>query len=255
MTYVDPLQISDHLDRIAKLFYKDGEPFKARAFSKVGATLKTYKGELTFTNGILNQKIPGVGSAINDTICEYMATGTSRKLSKLLEKHPEEEIIRHDVNDCISIVDNVMSDITSKGIDWGYAGSIRRGLPTAKDVDVIVSVESGKEKQEVIDLLLKKMVFNIRNGKSRIASSLAIGDKKFNFDLNFTTPKARGAHYLYFTGSKDFNISQRGRAKAKGFLLSQLGLFKGDDYIAGRTEEDIFEALGEAYKSPKDRII
>jgi DNA polymerase (family 10) len=53
----------------------------------------------------------------------------------------------------------------------------------------------------------------------------------------------------YFTGSKSHNIALRDRAIARGFKLNEYGLFHVDDIdhaspVAGRSEADIYEALG-----------
>ena len=59
--------------------------------------------------------------------------------------------------------------------------------------------------------------------------------------------------YLYFTGPKAHNIGMRARAKAKGLRLNQNGLFRDGVRIASKTEQDIFDALGETYQEPGER--
>jgi len=62
-----------------------------------------------------------------------------------------------------------------------------------------------------------------------------------------------GAALLYFTGSKNFNIRMRNAAIAKGWKLNEYGLWDGDKLIAGKTEEEIFEALGWEFVEPTAR--
>jgi DNA polymerase (family X) len=62
-------------------------------------------------------------------------------------------------------------------------------------------------------------------------------------DLNFTTVEAMGSALLHHTGSAMFNVFTRSRAKRQGYSLSQHGLFKGDELVASRTEEEILGLL------------
>jgi DNA polymerase (family 10) len=67
-------------------------------------------------------------------------------------------------------------------------------------------------------------------------------------------PGARyGAALQYFTGSKKHNIALRGLAHRRGFKLSEYGFFRGGQLIAGRTEEQVYRALGLAYVEPELR--
>jgi len=42
-------------------------------------------------------------------------------------------------------------------------------------------------------------------------------------------------------------------ARTKGFKLNQYGLFKKGKYVAGKTEKEIYEALGRKYKPAYER--
>ena len=58
---------------------------------------------------------------------------------------------------------------------------------------------------------------------------------------------------MYFTGSKETNVELRRIAIAKGLKLNEYGVFNGDEFIAGRTEEDVFKSLGMKYIEPELR--
>lgn len=62
-----------------------------------------------------------------------------------------------------------------------------------------------------------------------------------------------GAAMLYFTGNATFNLIMRRKAKAMGLKLNEYGLWKGEEFIAGTYEVDIFDALGMEFKSPRER--
>jgi len=74
-------------------------------------------------------------------------------------------------------------------------------------------------------------------------------------DIRTTTPRAKGAALLYFTGPAGYNIGIRAAAKRGGFKLSEYGLFNREtgEYVAGATEEDIYAALGRNYRAPTER--
>jgi DNA polymerase (family 10) len=65
--------------------------------------------------------------------------------------------------------------------------------------------------------------------------------------------KSYGAALNYFTGSKDHNVALRQIAIGKGLKLNEYGLFRGSKQIAGKTEEDLYEALGLDYIEPELR--
>jgi DNA polymerase (family 10) len=63
-------------------------------------------------------------------------------------------------------------------------------------------------------------------------------------DLRVVAEESFGAALQYFTGSKEHNVALRGRAKKEKLKINEYGVFRGDKMIAGRTEEDVYGALG-----------
>ena len=65
-------------------------------------------------------------------------------------------------------------------------------------------------------------------------------------------PAVWGAALLHFTGPRDYNISLRVRANRRGWKLSQHGLVEraSERLIAGRTEEEVLQALGMPWLPP-----
>ena len=246
----------DHLQQIAHLFLKLKDQWRSRAFSNVAGQIRVYGKKITVKNGKVEDDIPGVGSAINDVIVQFLTTGTSVKMKKLREKLPDEVLERFDSKVCKRKVNELLEPLTKAGVDWGYAGSMRRGQKTVRDVDVVVVIENGNERDLVYKILEKaNLKPDVRNGKEKIGVSIPIKNqgRSFTLDLNFTVPEYRGAYYLYFTGPKALNITMRGEAKNMGLRLNQNGLFKGSKNIACKTEEEIFKALGREYVEPELR--
>lgn len=77
----------------------------------------------------------------------------------------------------------------------------------------------------------------------------------FDVDIYRAEPEYFGAMMLFLTGSKKYGIKMRAKAKYKGLMLSQYGLFERETNvrIAGRTEEEIYEAMNLKYKHPHER--
>jgi DNA polymerase (family 10) len=63
-------------------------------------------------------------------------------------------------------------------------------------------------------------------------------------DLEVLDAGSWGAGLQYFTGSKDHNVHLRGMAVDKGLKLNEYGLFRGEEKLAGASEEEVYAGLG-----------
>jgi len=127
------------------------------------------------------------------------------------------------------------------------AGSLRRQKETIGDVDILVATNTPGR---VINLFCSSGIILAR-GSSKISKALG----KVQIDLRIVDEDQWGAALLYFTGSKNFNIRMRRDALAKGWTLNEYALTEVSTgkHIAGKTEEEVFEALGWDYVEPVDR--
>jgi DNA polymerase (family 10) len=66
-------------------------------------------------------------------------------------------------------------------------------------------------------------------------------------------PKSFATALVYFTGSKSHNVHLRRIAQGRGLLLNEYGLFRDSSVTAGRTEEEIYRALGLSWVPPELR--
>jgi DNA polymerase (family 10) len=120
------------------------------------------------------------------------------------------------------------------------AGSYRRCQDTVGDLDFLVVAQNTNA---VMDHLTHY---------GGLAQVLARGDTKMSIrltggvqvDLRVVPAISFGAALQYFTGSKQHNIVLRGRAKDQGLKINEYGVFRGERMIAGRSEEDVYAALG-----------
>lgn len=152
----------------------------------------------------------------------------------------------------LPIVHNVITYLKShaKFVDIAPAGSLRRGRADIGDCDVLVATD---DPIPVMEAFVKM---------PGVAQVLAKGDTKasvftggLQVDLRAVPVESWGAALQYFTGSKAHNIKLRELAIKKGYKLNEYGLFKmdTDEKVAGRTEEEIYNALGLPWIPPTMR--
>ena len=129
------------------------------------------------------------------------------------------------------------------------AGSFRRRRETIGDIDILVTSDSP---EKVMNYFVKMPeVINVF-GKGKTKSTVLL-ENGMDADLRVVPNRSYGAALNYFTGSKDHNVALRRIAIEKGFKLSEYGLFKGNKFVASKTEEDVYKALGLKYVEPELR--
>ncbi len=128
-------------------------------------------------------------------------------------------------------------------------GSTRRMKETVGDIDILAT---GKNNLEIIEAFV-----NLPNVKEVLwkgtKKATVIVEEGEQVDLRVTEPDSYGAALQYFTGSKAHNIHLRTICLKLGYKLNEYGLFKGNEKIAGRTEEEIYSALGMDTPPPEIR--
>ena len=120
------------------------------------------------------------------------------------------------------------------------AGSYRRRKETIGDLDIVVSCGNPAA---VIGRFGKfgEVRQVAAQGDTRSTVRLSSG---LQVDLRVIEPAAFGAAMQYFTGSQAHNIELRKIAQAKKLKLNEYGLYRGSKRIAGRTEQEVYGALG-----------
>jgi DNA polymerase (family 10) len=150
------------------------------------------------------------------------------------------------------------------------AGSYRRGRETIGDVDLLVDAD---DVSAVMDHLggFEELATVIGRGDTKMSIRLGRG---LQIDLRVVPPKSFGAALQYFTGSKDHNVVLRGMAKDRGLRINEYGVFRvpaaagiadagnkepdfkdvnSANYVAGRTEEEVYAALDLPWFPPEIR--
>lgn len=134
-------------------------------------------------------------------------------------------------------------------VQAAVAGSIRRHRETIGDVDLLVAT-ARPERVSKVFASLSEVQAVMAQGPTKTLVRLSNG---MDADLRVLAPESFGAALLYFTGSKAHNVALRKIAQKKGLKLNEYGLFRGARCVAGRTEAEVYEALGLAWIPPEMR--
>jgi DNA polymerase (family 10) len=157
-----------------------------------------------------------------------------------------------------------------KGIrQMEVAGSYRRGCETIGDIDLLFDAD---DPHAVMDQLgrFEELATVIGRGDTKMSIRLGRG---LQIDCRVVPAKSFGAALQYFTGSKDHNVVLRGMAKNLGLRVNEYGVFRAPKnepiepegtepnykdvdsslYVCGRTEEEVYEALGQPWFPPELR--
>lgn len=191
--------------------------------------------------------LPGFGEKSEQNIlkaCEFFKKSTGRFL---LDRAMEEaEKLSAYIRDCETV-----ESVTA-------AGSVRRGRDTIGDVDLLVTMKPGHDKQADIDNVADYIQKypgidqHLARGENKVSMRLGSG---LQVDVRLLEKKSFGAALMYFTGSREHNIVLRGRANDMGWTLNEYALttLKGGRVVAGKTEEEIYAKLKLAYIEPELR--
>jgi len=128
-------------------------------------------------------------------------------------------------------------------------GSIRRMKETIGDVDFLVI---SKNPEPIMDFFVSLPGVVKVWGKGSTKASVRMKEG-FDMDIRVLPKRSYGAALQYFTGSKEHNIALRKIAIEKGLKLSEYGLFKSSEMIAGESEEEIYQKLGMDWIPPEMR--
>ncbi len=129
------------------------------------------------------------------------------------------------------------------------AGSYRRRAETVGDVDILVA---SSRPAPIADRFLHHPSVGrvLAQGTTRCSVVLTSG---LQVDLRIVRPVSFGAALHYFTGSKPHNIAVRAMGVRKGLKINEYGVFRGSRRIGGRTEAEVYKAVGLTWMPPELR--
>jgi DNA polymerase (family 10) len=132
-----------------------------------------------------------------------------------------------------------------------FAGSVRRGKETIKDVDVIVcSTDRAKTVA-----LFKTFGDLLVEGDEKVRVMVPVdAATSVQFDLLLTEEESFGAALCYFTGSKEHNVALRSLAKSKGYTINEHGFYTiAGKKVGGKEEKELYDLLGLPWVPPELR--
>ncbi len=183
------------------------------------------------------EKLPGFGPTLVQKILKGI-----RLLKKVGHRFKWSEAKEY-VEDILTY----MGQIELSHLD--VAGSYRRKKETVGDLDILATA---KDFSEVIRHFVKypKIKEVVSAGSTR---STIILNNDLQVDLRSVEDESYGSALHYFTGSKAHNIAIRKIAIELGLKVNEYGIFRGEERIAGKTEEEVYKAVGLCYIEPELR--
>ncbi|MFZ2070876.1 MAG: DNA polymerase/3'-5' exonuclease PolX [Halobacteriota archaeon] len=183
------------------------------------------------------ERLPGLGTKVEENILKGIAQYRSYKGRVLLSKAlPYAESIVNELKK-----QKVVDIIT-------IAGSLRRMRETVGDIDLLVVSNSP---QAVMDAFTGLDGVEEIVAKGETKSSIVLTG--MDVDLRVVSADSFGAAAHYFTGSKHHNIRIRELGVKNGLKINEYGIFRGDERIGGKEEEEVFKSVGLAYIPPELR--
>jgi DNA polymerase (family X) len=165
---------------------------------------------------------------------------------------------RKRLDEATNIGQAILADLLNvPGVVRGdVGGSIRRGLPTIGDVDLLIATTGNPI--DVMQALTQHPL---------VSKTLSYGDDKTNVELNngqlcdirVVPPESYGTLLIHFTGNVDHNIQLRRIAEERGYSLNEYAFVPLNNDVNGgadvlcATEEEVYAFLGLAYIPPELR--
>ncbi len=197
------------------------------------------------------KQISGVGGNPDEAVPLAELSVADRAVVKRMsaEDRPEEErMTRVEAEALASKMINLLQPYADS-ID--VCGSYRRGREDPGDLDIVVILKPRVTLPEVVENLANE--YTAVNWVGEKKTQMVIDGVKV--DVRTTTPRAKGAALLYFTGPAGYNIGIRRSAKSRGMKLNEYGIFdrETNEYLGGATEEEIYEILGKNFRPATER--
>ncbi len=132
------------------------------------------------------------------------------------------------------------------------AGSVRRRKSTIGDIDVLVTAGE-LDRDKIMNCFTSMHIVSHVIAKGKKKSSVQIKLSNRDVDLRIFSQEEFGAAMLYFTGSQAHNVRLRKLAQERQWKVNEYGLYAGEEKIAGKTEEEIYQMLGLKWIPPELR--
>ena len=175
----------------------------------------------------------------------------------------QQKIPRNEMNVHNEVIKTIVNESFPDTKNFSLVGSYRRNKDESGDIDLIIDAKTNFSMTDLVDVMISE-------GYIQEDGIFALGKKKFmgmcklpshaisrRIDILLTPSSEYAFALLYFTGSKEFNVKMRERAKQLGYRLNEKGLIDNTmTKIKGlKSEKDIFKFLKIKYVEPVQRYI
>lgn len=184
------------------------------------------------------QEVPGLSEKkVQDILkrIEFAKKGRGRRI--IGEVWP----LIKEIEKALSEIDGVKNAVA--------AGSVRRMKETIGDIDYLVAAN---DPGPVMDFFVRMPEVQEVIGRGPAKAFVRLAGE-IDADLLVVPEESWGAALQYLTGSKEHSIELRKIAITKGLRLNEWGVFRGEERVAGRTEEEVYGALGLQWIPPEMR--
>jgi DNA polymerase (family 10) len=175
---------------------------------------------------------------------------TEEKVLQSLEHHQEsgQRVYLAEAKVYADAVERFLKKVDGIG-QVAVAGSFRRRKETIGDLDLLVTCS---EPDPVMDRLgaYDAVVQVLARGPTKMSVRLRNG---LQLDLRVVPEQSYGAALQYFTGSKEHSVILRRRAQERGLKINEYGVFRKEKSVSGRTEEEVYKAVGLPWIPPELR--
>jgi len=186
------------------------------------------------------RKLPRMGAKTEENVLRGIA---------LIRRTQERQPIGRVLPQAQEIIDalRALKDVKELSV----AGSLRRMRDTIGDIDIIAT---SSKPERVMDTFTSLPRVKRVLAKGPTKSSVLL-DSDLQADVRVVDPASYGAALQYFTGSKDHNVKIRERGVRRGLKINEYGVFrvKDDKWIAGKTEAEVYKAIGLPWIPPEIR--
>ncbi len=192
--------------------------------------------------------LPGLGAKSAEKILKSIAWMEQFALRCRLD---EAQAIAEEMSDAVQNLPGVRR--------LSVAGSLRRGLETIGDIDLLVEADTADAPAILEAFSTAPSVAEVL-GRGETKSSVRVVQGR-QVDLRVVDAKAFPAALMYFTGSKEHNVQLRQRARDRGLTLNEYGLFHLDESgeadfsrpVPVESEAEIYAQVGLQYVPPELR--
>ncbi len=175
------------------------------------------------------------------------------KIKRALQTH-ERGHERISIGDAFLVVEEIIKYMGDKFPETRFTpcGSLRRMKETVGDIDITAGSSKGKA---IVDVFSRMPLVSevIGAGETKSSVLIPIGNRTVQVDLRVVPEESYGSCIQYFTGSKAHNVRLRALAIKKGLKLSEYGVYRGEEKIAGETEEEVYNVLDLPWIPPEMR--